>query len=341
MGEFLDLAAQTAFESQTVQQSWRVHLQAFGPILEPAFASDPQSRIDLTDALNRLSRQDLQGAMDRLRPLQQRCETDADCAAWLFFVGMCFELAGDTENMVQFYTRAGEFGHRFYLPYAKLARLYYESREFEGAEANFRLAMECLDPAGELRQKMTLAGLESNLARCLLAMHRYDEALALLERVEEAFPKMKGVTDTRAMVYAAMGDEAHCAEALDRLRAGDAEAAGPVERAARAILDGTDSHYRVLPADEDRLAAFWPWFCSQESKLRREDPEMLRQQLMQKLRPVFPDAAGTDVAVRETETGRTVELATGCSRTLEAGLARLLALRPAELEPDWSFELHA
>ena len=39
-----------------LSQSWEVHRQAFGPILEPMFEDAPQLRIVLVNALNHISR---------------------------------------------------------------------------------------------------------------------------------------------------------------------------------------------------------------------------------------------------------------------------------------------
>ena len=337
--KILQVAARKAFESEAVQQSWKVHLQAFGPILEPAFAEDWQSRIDLTDALNRISRRDLQGGLDKLRPLQEKCETDADCAAWLFCVGLCFDLAGDTANMVEFYESAGEYGHRFYLPYLKLAQLYYSSREFEGAEEYFRRALECVG-AEDLRSRMLRAALESNLSRCLLAMHRYPEALELLDDAEREFPKMKGLTDSRAMIYAAMGDAERCEAALERLQQENPQALEPVSRAAHGILEGRDSHYRPTRIDGGKIAAFWQWFLDREQQLRRTEQKMLTDQIARKLRPVFPELEFTPAVLAEVsaERGR-VALVTGYSRSLEEGYRQVLEQRPAGLAEFWRFEI--
>lgn len=43
-----DKLAQKSFNSPKFQESWAVHMQAFGPILEPAFAEDYQARVHLT-----------------------------------------------------------------------------------------------------------------------------------------------------------------------------------------------------------------------------------------------------------------------------------------------------
>ena len=56
---FADKLARKSFESAKFQQSWQVHYQAFGPILEPAFVENYQAKIHLTAALNFISNRNL------------------------------------------------------------------------------------------------------------------------------------------------------------------------------------------------------------------------------------------------------------------------------------------
>ena len=60
------------FESAefALRQSWEVHRQAFGPILEPAFEENQQVRILLINALNNISRREIQRGMEILKEIQ-------------------------------------------------------------------------------------------------------------------------------------------------------------------------------------------------------------------------------------------------------------------------------
>ena len=59
------------FESAefALRQSWEVHRQAFGPILEPAFQENPQVRILLINALNHISRREVKRGMELLKEM--------------------------------------------------------------------------------------------------------------------------------------------------------------------------------------------------------------------------------------------------------------------------------
>ena len=71
-----------------LQQSWEVHRPAFGPILEPAFAENPQVRITLIAALNHISRREIQRGLELLKQIKEFCIYEEDKAAWTFFVGL-------------------------------------------------------------------------------------------------------------------------------------------------------------------------------------------------------------------------------------------------------------
>lgn len=125
-------------------QSWETHRQAFGPILEPAFEENQEARVLLIDALNHISRREVKQGMELLKKLAPFCAYDEDRAAWAFFTGLCFEMAGAREQMLQWYQRAGEIGHRFYLPYLKLAKAAHASARFKEAKGYYETAVDCL-----------------------------------------------------------------------------------------------------------------------------------------------------------------------------------------------------
>lgn len=203
------------FESAlfALRQSWEIHRQAFGPILEPAFAENPQARILLIQALNYISRREIQPGMELLKQLQPHCIHDEDRGAWAFFVGLCFEMAGARKQMLDWYEKAGTFGHTFYLPYLKLARSAHNGRQWEQAKGYYETAIACLLGMPEPQRDETILGASyTNLTSCLTMLHRYPEAAAAWEASRQ-YPAQPGAHATAAILWAAMGDreqtEAH------------------------------------------------------------------------------------------------------------------------------------
>ena len=139
---FAEKLARKSFESAAIQKSWQVHIQAFGPILEPAFTDNYQARIDLTAALNYISNREVDKGLKKLQLIENACSTDEDRAALLFCMGLCFEMANSKDDMVAYYREAGNYGHGFYLPYLKIAKAAQNDAAFEIAEENYKKAIQ-------------------------------------------------------------------------------------------------------------------------------------------------------------------------------------------------------
>lgn len=207
------------FESAefALRQSWEIHRQAFGPILEPAFAENTQVRIKLINALNHISRRDINRGIEILKEIHPYCQYDEDRAAWAFFVGLCFEMAGAQAQMLEWYEKAGQIGHRFHLPYLKLAKAAHTSAQFEKAASYYKVAIGCLLELSEQdADEVMLGSACTNLTSCLTMLHRYPEAEAAWSQAQK-YPLQPGADATAAILYAAMGDAEKTAEYIRRL----------------------------------------------------------------------------------------------------------------------------
>ena len=208
------------FESAefALQQSWEVHRQAFGPILEPAFAENQQVRILLINALNHISRREVKRGMEILKEIHPHCIYDEDKAAWAFFVGLCFEMGGAREQMLEWYEKAGEIGHRFYLPYLKLAKAAHSATHFEKAKRYYQTAIECLLEMPENdKDGIILGSAYTNLTSCLTMLHQYPAAESVWKEAEK-YPMQPGADATAAILYAAMGNAEKTATYIEKLK---------------------------------------------------------------------------------------------------------------------------
>lgn len=208
------------FESAqfALRQSWEAHRQAFGPILEPAFAENPQVRILLINALNHISRRDIQRGLELLKELHPHCIYEEDKAAWAFFVGLCFEMAGARKQMLEWYEKAGEIGHRFYLPYLKLAKAAHTDAEFQKAKGYYQTAIDCLLEMPEKdKDEVILGSAYTNLTSCLTMLHQYPEAETAWNTARQ-YPAQPGADATGAILYAAMGNTKKTAQYLQQLK---------------------------------------------------------------------------------------------------------------------------
>lgn len=236
---------ENAFESAefALRQSWEVHRQAFGPILEPAFVENPQVRIPLIAALNHISRREVERGMEILKEIKQHCIYDEDKAAWIFFVGLCYEMGGAKEQMLQWYADAGKYNHRFYLPYLKLAKAAHNDAQFEKAQNYYETAIQCLLEMSENdKDEMILGSAYTNLTSCLTMLHRYQAGESAWQKAQQ-YPLQPGAAATAAILYAAMGNAEKTAAYIEELKQKFPAWLEQTQIMTQQILDGTHPHF--------------------------------------------------------------------------------------------------
>ncbi len=229
------------FESAefALRQSWEVHRQAFGPILEPAFVENQQVRILLINALNHISRREVKQGFEILKRIQPYCIYDEDRAAWAFFVGLCFEMGGAKKQMLEWYEKAGEIGHRFYLPYLKLAKAAHSAAQFEKAKGYYETAIACLleMPENEM-DEIILGSAYTNLTSCLTMLHQYTSAESAWKEAQK-YPLQPGADAAAAILYAAMGNAEKSAAHIEKLKEEFPAWVAQTQAMTQQILSGT------------------------------------------------------------------------------------------------------
>lgn len=335
--------ARSTFESQSFQESWQRHVDAFGPILLPAFQDDYKTRVELIEALNMVQRGNVKGGAKKLNALESRCQCDADRAAWYFCLGLCFEVSGRAENTYRCYMQAGQYGHKYYLPYLKVARSAHAAASYDIALANYRCAAGCFDEGSmPAKHRTLLASIYLNMTSCLTSMHRLEEAMEALAHCDSLYPRQKGRGGVAALLYAAMGDGEKARKSL--LEAGDMAPEDNLacKREAEQILDGTHPHFCALPVDSLAIRDLWDWFCREEDKLfsllKKEDYEEFSQVLGSRLHKVFPYLdQPPQVSPRLEKDTAQVVLADFYMESLKKGYAQLLESAPSSLSARWHF----
>lgn len=349
MEKLRDKLVEKSFNDPKFQQSWEVHMKAFGPILAPAFKDNTIAKIHLTAALNQISRGDCQNGLMSLKKVHPLCHEDADYAAFFYFMGLAAERSGDPHGAREFYLRANEFNHGFYLPYMRAAKYAHTSADFDTAVENYRKAIECLsissaDSIPQFRQLSASA--RSNLGSCLTMMHRYDEAEALFDEAQSILPDMPDLASPRAILYAAKGDQAKVSQQLSLLEKSKSALLAQTAAMTGEILSGKHAHFAALPPRRELIAPFWQWFEKSEEELirllREQENEKFLSALTEKLQPLFP------FIKRELEFGVMcssdftrfdMDLADFFTVSLSRGYEELLAACPDALKTRWTFKI--
>lgn len=337
--------ARKSFESASFQQSWQVHMQAFGPILEPAFEDDYQAKVHLCAALNHISKRQLSQGLAKLKTLQKYVRTDADKCAYLFFMGVYCDMAGNQEQMIAMYTMANEYGHKLYLPYLKLAKFYINGHMYEKGEVNCRAAIDCFTATGlSERDKLLLGSAYANLGSCLLMMHRYEEAEAALTTSRSLFPNAPGRTAVEAALYAIREDAEKVAECLETLKSHAPAAYEAVKESTDKILAKADPLFFSQQLDEGKIAIFWDWFAEYSDTLRelieKEQYEEPMTLVAENLLDAFPFLEEKpNVALGKNDQGWVIQLQDLYAVAVMDAYAKLLAACPEEIREKWQFDI--
>ena len=337
--------ARKAFYRNDVQQSWKVHMQAFGPILRPAFADNFQAKIHLTAALNHISKGNLQQAMPKLQMVQSFIENDADKAMLLFALGVYCETAGAQEQMIAYYNAANQCGHSFYLPYLKVAKFCLGAADYTPAGENFRKAIACFDAAAlSDANKIILGSAYANLGSCLTMLHRYEDAWTALENSKALCPDAPGRAAAEAVLHALKGDEAQVAACIAILESHNPEAAESVRQSTAKILEKRDPIFFTVPVDAEKMTAFWNWFGGYENELKGLlDGEKYDEGLTpvaKELLNTFPFLENIpNVGLGKNDKGYVLELKDYYAVGIVDAYEKLIGICPGDIQSRWQFAI--
>ncbi len=344
-----------AFDSPAFQASFQVHMRAFGPLLEPAFADNQIARVYLCNALNHISRREVERGCALLDKIAPSAQNDADRAMLSCARGLAAEIAGDHVSAFQHYRDTVACSDAFYFPYTKLARAYHIAAAFGDAAEAYRAAIRCLLRGEANEQTRTqVASLRVNLASTLTMMHDCEAAAEALAESRRDLSTLAGREATEAILAAAMGDRDRVETLLSTLSETLPQAVEDTRRMTAEILAGKHPHFSPVPADPAALDAFWQWGASGETTLAvwcaEGDTEALTAFFAERLAPLSPYLKRTPkVTVTPAEDAATTETAAQGRMTVLLGdyymvalhtlYEELLARRPAHTAAMLAFAL--
>ena len=336
-----DKMARKSFESAKIQQSWQVHFQAFRPILEPAFVDDFQAKIHLTAALNHLSNRNFDKGLSKLQEMQKYIQTDADKAAYLFFMGLYCEMTGNLPQMAEMYDYANEYEHCFYWPYVKAAKFHQQHCEYDAAVAGYAEAIDCFE-AEQLseQEKMIVASAYTNMATCLTMMHEYDDAVHCLRNAHSLGVKVPDRESVEAILYAAMGEKQKAENSLEQLKG--SLVYEQIKTTVESIFDQTNPMFFPVETDSVKMEQFWSWFVAYgpmfAERLNREQYEEGMTPIAEKLLDTFPFLEEPPiVALGQNEEGYVIELRDMYFVAVRDAFEKLVSACPKEIVESWQF----
>ena len=344
-----EMIAKKGFNTPKFQQSWQVHMQAFGPILAPAYADCYTAKVHLTNILNKISVGDVNGARAVMGTLTRSCgcDTPAEKALLDFLYGLCYEVTGDKMAMFGMYNMAGHHGHRFYLPHLKCARFAHESGQLDIALAEYSKALPLIRELPEDPSRAKLLGSTlTNTATCLTYMHRYQDAEALLKEARQIGP-VACIEAAEAVLLAALDREEEMEVCLVALAEAEDPAYDHILDLVTKIINGHDPHFTAQPVNEEAIAAFWQWFEEKEGSLldlynqRDEElPDEFLTHITGHLLPCFPfEHPPVEIAAHEDDNTPELYFSDGYNLAVAEGLHRLFSACPADIASRWTFTI--
>ena len=339
-----DKKAQKLLSDPQFQKNWASHMKSFGPILRDAFAEDAAARVALCAALTNIIAKKQPQALLKLNSLQKNLKTDADKAAFFFAMGLFCEYAGKFDEMAALYNQANDLHHSFYLPYLKAGKYALDTRDYAVAEKNYRAALRCFPAIPSDKEKQLLASAHTNLASCLLMMHRPEEAEAALEASRKQMPLFPGRFAPEAILYARRGQTAQMLSALDSLKTMAPFAYDAIKKSTDRILAGTEPQFFTVPVEDDSIAAFWDWFSSTEAELYRkadkQDYETVMRTVGEHLLEAFPFLEQRPtVALGKNNTGYVIQLKDMYATGVMEAYGKLTAACPETVKARWLFDI--
>lgn len=147
INEFGSLLTEYALDSENYKKWREIHGNAFGHIFLSAFEDSPEAQIHLTAALIRVSQRNYNGGLAILSMLEKLCYNDFDCFALSYFIGFCYELLENTEQMNKYYEKMKQYNESYqfiiaFHPYYRTAKFAQRKSENKKALNYYNKALE-------------------------------------------------------------------------------------------------------------------------------------------------------------------------------------------------------
>jgi tetratricopeptide (TPR) repeat protein len=339
-----DKKAQKMLNDPQFRNNWASHMKAFGPILKDAFAEDPQARVALCAALTHITAKKQPQALLKLNGLQKHLVTDADKAAFFFAMGLFCEYAGKYDEMAALYNQANDLGHTFYLPYLKAGKYALDTRDYAVAEKKYRSALRCFPAIPSDKDKQLMASAHTNLASCLLMMHRPEEAAAALDASRKLMPLFPGRSAPEAILHAVRGEKAAMLSALESLKTMAPFAYDSIKMSTDRILAGTEPQFFTVPVENEKIAAFWNWFAGAEADLKakadKQEYDAVMKAVGEHLLESFPFLEQRPTtALGKNANGYVIQLKDLYATGIIDAYSKLLEACPQDLKSRWLFDI--
>ena len=345
MNDYYELLKKYAMDNDNYKGWRQVHTRMFGNIFSDAFADSVEAQIHFTAALINISQRSYSEAMKKLNMLESDCASDFDEAVLAYFIGLNHELLDNEQEMNEYYGKIRAYGVSLAFPlalhpYYRTAKFAQRASECKKSVYYYRKALEFYDgttPDGNALT--TVSQIIYDVATVYLYMHQYDECekfIKLSERYNPAENQQRSYV--KALLYAVQGKEKECNALTVHL---NPILKSSLEPMVKAVLEGCDPHYCVVPQDRTGYAAFWGFITQNAENIKELAQGGAIAEAEKKVSEKLTNALGfmkreLDCRIEIKDDAITVYCKNYCVKTLINEYEALFSEKPANLE-GWNF----
>lgn len=261
MDQYNEFLEQYALNNENYLK-WRdIHKQQFGELFDSAFSENKEAQGHLTAALIMISQRQFAKAQPILDLLESLGISDPDAAAVYYFKGLNYECLENEAQMNEYYEELRALSVPFTVvcqlhPYYRTAKFAQRASECTKAIHYYQKSLQFFDgitpnPA----QASTISQILFDIANVYLYEHKYDECERFLELSKQYNPSTSPQRDyVTAILYAVLGKRDESQKIIKKLTPLFKKSC---ELTVKAILEGRDPHYCIVPQDRSAHASFW------------------------------------------------------------------------------------
>lgn len=193
--DFVGSLQEYALDSQQYKQWREIHGKTFGDVFYLAFEESQEAQLLLTAALIKISKRDYNGGLEILGRLEGFCLCEADSFTLNYFIGLCYELIGNEEQMKEYYEKIREqnVDYSFVIvfhPYYRTAKFAGRRSENEKSLYYYKKAMDFYSGQETSEDKRKNIGqLYYEMATVCLSCKDYKKSRQFIERSCEYSPE--------------------------------------------------------------------------------------------------------------------------------------------------------
>lgn len=321
---------------------WEIYREEYGAILELAFVKKPALKKKLCVVVKNIHEDNLIQALQQLDNLKTDCNKDADRASVLFFIGLVYEKAGESDNATEQWLEAASYQQPYCLLDLKLAKAAFKDGMYEIAGEFYKKALKAFDryQAGNSGKETEMKNeIYKGMIDCQIVTHRYKEAKKTLMSAGSFLSKQENAQ--KWCILNALDKNQEKLEAnLAILKESSEDVYEKIKKETTEILENRHIHYCKREIQPKLYEKFWEWFLTSETELvtllAGEHSVRALEMIQEKLYEIFSFMErDMEMGIEIKNAQCLIDVSDFYSCSMNEGLKNLLEVQPEALKEHW------